>query len=516
MSEPDLTRPTSPPRTPLAQVIAWTGAELRPRAADALEVTGLTLSSQRVRPGDIYAALPGSRAHGAAYAGDAVAAGAVAVLTDEAGAELVAAGPATATGPGTGGVPLLVVEDPRSVLGRLAAQLYAEPARALTLMAVTGTQGKTTTTRLLEGGLTTAGVPSAVIGTVGTRIGGRDVKTALTTPEAPDLHALFAVMVEQGVVACAMEVSSHALVMGRVAGVVFDVAAFLNLGRDHLDFHADVEEYFAAKASLFTPERARRGLTNVDDAFGRRLLDVATIDMVTFSPSGGEADWRAVGVDLQPEGSRFTVVTPVGEELPAYVPLTGSFNVANALCAIALAGEAGLDPRTVADGIAHGGGVPGRLERVDAGQGFLAVVDYAHKPDAVEAALSALRPLTPGRLLLVLGAGGDRDTGKRPVMGEIGARLADVLVVTDDNPRTEDPAAIRAAVLVGATVVEGAEVREVGDRREAIRHVVALAGPGDTVVIAGKGHETGQEIRGVVHPFDDRDELRAALTEVVR
>ena len=192
-------------------------------------------------------------------------------------------------------MPLLVVEDPRSVLGRLAAQLYGEPARALTLMAVTGTQGKTTTTRLLEGGLTTAGVPSAVIGTVGTRIAGQDVKTALTTPEAPDLHALFAVMVEQGVVACAMEVSSHALVMGRVAGVVFDVAAFLNLGRDHLDFHADVEDYFAAKASLFTPERARRGLTNVDDEFGRRLLDVATIEMVTFSPSGAEADWRAVG-----------------------------------------------------------------------------------------------------------------------------------------------------------------------------------------------------------------------------
>ena len=506
MPQQNLTRPSAPPRTPLSEVSSWIDADLRPADAGGTLVTGLSLSSQRIQPGDLYAALPGSRAHGAAYAGDAAAAGAVAVLTDEAGAVQAA----------DLGLPLLVRDDPRSVLGTLSARLYADPASALTLMAVTGTQGKTTTTRLLEGGLTQAGVTAAVIGTVGTRIAGHDVKTALTTPEAPDLHALFAAMVEQGVRACAMEVSSHALVMGRVAGVVFDVAAFLNLGRDHLDFHRDVEDYFAAKASLFTPERTRRGLTNVDDAFGRRLLDSATVPMVTFSPSGAEADWRAVDVDLQPEGSTFTVVTPEGSRVPARVPLTGDFNVANCLCAIALAGEAGLDPRVVADGIAAGGGVPGRLERIDAGQDFLAIVDYAHKPDAVEAALAALRPLTTGRLLLVIGAGGDRDTGKRPVMGEIGARLADVLVVTDDNPRTEDPAAIRAAVLGGAHEATDAraEVVEIGDRREAIRRVVGMARPGDTVVVAGKGHETGQEIDGTVHPFDDRDEVRAAIEEL--
>ena len=500
--DPDgLTRPTSPPRTPLAQVAAWTGAYLRPSTSEAVEVTGLSLSSQRIRPGDLYAALPGSRVHGATYAADAIAAGAVAVLTDEEGAASV----------GGTSTPLLVLEHPRSVLGRLAALLYGEPARALTLMAVTGTQGKTTSTRLLEGALEETGVPAAVIGTVGTRIAGRDVKTALTTPEAPDLHALFAVMVEQGVTACAMEVSSHALVMGRVAGVVFDAAAFLNLGRDHLDFHKDVEDYFAAKASLFTPERSRRGLTNLDDPYGRRLLEEATVPMVTFSPSGQAADWRAEDVVLEPDGSTFTVVTPGQDRIATRVPLTGEFNVANALCAIALAGEAGLDPLLVSEGIARSGGVPGRLERIDAGQDFLAFVDYAHKPDAVEAALGAVRPLTRGRLVLVIGAGGDRDVGKRPVMGAIGARLADLLVVTDDNPRTEDPAAIRAAVLEGARGVEGAEVLEIGDRREAIRHAVDLAGPGDTVVIAGKGHETGQEIRGTVHPFDDREELLAAL-----
>jgi UDP-N-acetylmuramoyl-L-alanyl-D-glutamate--2,6-diaminopimelate ligase len=302
--------------------------------------------------------------------------------------------------------------------------------------------------------------------------------------------------------------------MGRVDGVVFDVAAFCNLGRDHLDFHADIEDYFSAKASLFTPERARLGLTNVDDDYGRRLLDRAGIPMRTFSASGRDADWRAEDVVLRSDGSRFTVVTPAGDRIAAGVPLTGGFNVANALCAVALAAEAGFDPEVVAPAIAAAPGVPGRLERIDRGQDFLAVVDYAHKPDALLATLEALRPLTRGRLVLVVGAGGDRDTGKRPVMGAIGARLADVLVVTDDNPRSEDPAAIRAALLAGAAEVpaeERAEVHEIGSRGEAIRYAVSTAAAGDTVLVAGKGHETGQEVAGVVHPFDDRTEVWAAL-----
>ncbi len=519
MPEPDdsPTRPSSPPPLSLGEVSALTGATLTPRGTDGVEVTGVTLSSQRVCPGDVYAALPGARAHGAAYVAEAVAAGAVAVLTDAEGAEVVRRVLADRA-PGLE-VPVLVVEQPRGVLGTLASRVYADPARALTLVAVTGTQGKTTTTRLLEGALTAVGVGAGVVGTVGTRILGQDVRSTLTTPEAPDLHALFAVMVERGVQACAMEVSSHALVMGRVDGVVFDAAAFLNLGRDHLDFHRDLEDYFAAKASLFTPERTQRGLTNVDDEFGRRLLRVATVPMATFSASGADADWRAVDVVGEAGGSDFTVLGPGGLQVRARVPIPGSFNVANALCAIAVAGEAGLDPALVARGIADSGGVPGRLERVDAGQSFLAIVDYAHKPDAVQAALETLRPLTHGRLVLVIGAGGDRDTGKRAVMGEIGARLADVLVVTDDNPRSEDPAAIRAALLEGAAGVpdaERAEVVEVGGRRDAVRRAVALAGAGDTVVVAGKGHETGQEVAGEVHPFDDRDELRTAIEGVRR
>ena len=505
MSEQSLVRPADPVSTSLPDLLAQLGARVLGDPA-GVRVTGLTLSSQRVQPGDLYAAMPGSRAHGAAFAADAVAAGAVAVLTDAAGAEEAR----------TAGVPVLVVDSPRALLGALAAQVYGFPAQALTLMAVTGTQGKTTTTRLLEAGLEGAGIPAAVVGTVGTRIKGHDVRTALTTPEAPDLHALFAVLREREVRACAMEVSSHALVMGRVDGVLFDVAAFCNLGRDHLDFHADLEDYFAAKASLFTPERSRTGLTNVDDGYGRRLLERAGIPMRTFSAAGAEADYRAVDVVLRPEGSRFTVVMPGGGRVDAGVPLTGAFNVSNALCAVALAAEAGFDPAPVAAAIAGSSGVPGRLERIDRGQDFLAIVDYAHKPDALEAALAALRPLTTGRLLLVIGAGGDRDTGKRPLMGAVGARLADVVVVTDDNPRSEDPEAIRAAMVEGAREVpagERADVVEIGSRREAIRYAVSQARAGDTVLVAGKGHESGQEVGSVVHPFDDRDEVWSALGE---
>jgi UDP-N-acetylmuramoyl-L-alanyl-D-glutamate--2,6-diaminopimelate ligase len=491
------TRPRVAPSTSAAELADWLSAAL-PSGSDvvrhgdlAVAVSGLSLSTARLQPGDLYAALPGARAHGADFAEQALAAGAVGVLTDAAGADRLPEG-----------TPAIVVPDPRRVLGRLAAHLHGEPATGLRVVGVTGTQGKTTTTRVLEQGLTAAGVTSAVIGTVGTRIAGEDVKTQLTTPEAPDLHGLFAVMRERGVDTCAMEVSSHALVMGRVDGVVFDVAVFLNLGRDHLDFHTDLDDYFAAKAGLFTPERAAVGLTNVDDDFGRRLLDVATIPMSTYSSRGADADWRAVDVDLGPDGATFTVRGP-GVEVPAAVRLPGEFNVSNALAAIASAALAGLDPRRVADGIAQVGGVPGRLEPVSAGQDFTVVVDYAHKPDALEAVLATLRPLTDGQVVVVVGAGGDRDTSKRPVMGEIAGRLADVVIVTDDNPRTEDAASIRAAVLAGADGAT-AEVLEIGDRRLAVREAVRRARPGDVVLIAGKGHETGQEVDGVVHPFDDR------------
>jgi UDP-N-acetylmuramoyl-L-alanyl-D-glutamate--2,6-diaminopimelate ligase len=502
-------RPTSPVATPLQDVASWLGQDLVGVRGDpgwaSVDVTGVTISSLRVQPGDLYVAPVGARAHGASFAPGAVTDGAVAVLTDPEGLALLDGGP---------DVPVLVVERPRAVVGGLAARIYGEPATRMRLVAVTGTQGKTTTTRLAEAALTGAGVAAAVVGTVGTRVDGMDVKTSLTTPEAPDLHALFAVMVERDVTACAMEVSSHALVMGRVDGVVFDVACFTNLGRDHLDFHADVEDYYRAKASLFTPARSRLGLVNIDDAHGRRLAAEAPVPVRTYSLHDTGADWLACDVRLEPRGSTFTVRGPDGATFPARVPLAGDFNVGNALCAVAALGEAGFDAAVMAEAMGRSGGVPGRLEQVDAGQPFLAVVDYAHKPDAVQAALGALRPLTTGRLVVVIGAGGERDAGKRPMMGEIAARLADVLVVTDDNPRGEDPAAIRAQVRAGAEDVPApvrAEVHDVGDRRAAIRLAVRMAERGDTVVVMGKGHETGQEVGGTTYPFDDRDVLREEL-----
>jgi UDP-N-acetylmuramoyl-L-alanyl-D-glutamate--2,6-diaminopimelate ligase len=495
MSSVTSARPRVAPHVRLGDLAAWLGVS-SPGAEDTV-VTGVTLSSQRTLPGDLYVALPGSRAHGIAYAEQAREAGAVAVLTDPAGRA------------GAPDLPLLVVDHPRRLLGALSAHVHGDPATAMRMVGVTGTQGKTTTTRLLEGALQASGTAAGVIGTVGTRVAGADVKTTLTTPEAPDLHALFALMRERGVAACAMEVSSHALVMGRVDGVVFDVAVFLNLGRDHLDFHRDEEDYYRAKASLFTPERARLALVNLDDDHGRRLARETTLPLRTFSTEGRAADWTVTDVEPGPDGTRFHVLGPGGLDLPAGVPLPGAFNVSNALAAVAAAGEAGLDAAAVAAAIATSTGVPGRFERVEAGQPFTVVVDYAHKPDAVRAALQSLRPLTAGRLITVLGAGGDRDPGKRPLMGRIAAELSDVLVVTDDNPRTEDPAAIRAAMLTD--VPEGSDVREVGDRRTAIATALDLAEPGDIVVVAGKGHESGQEVHGVVHPFDDREVARELL-----
>ncbi len=500
-------RPHRPPLTPFSRVVGWLAAHDPTTHADGdptTLVTGLTLSSKRVLPGDLYAALPGAFAHGVEYAREAVDAGAVAILTDPVGAAQLPPG-----------VPVVVVENPRRLLGGLAARIYGNPAASMRMIGVTGTQGKTTTTRLAESGMQAAGIKAAAVGTVGTRIGGVDVATSLTTPEAPDLHGLFAVMKEQRVVACAMEVSSHALVLGRVDGVVFDVAVFLNLGRDHLDFHTDVEDYYQAKASLFTPERARRALVNIDDEHGRRLVNELVvrdeIPVETFSIKG-DGDWSVTDVRLGPARSDFVVHGPLGGvQVAAGCPMPGEVNVSNALAALAACGEAGLDVEAVAAGLARSDGVPGRFERIESGQKFTVVVDYAHKPDAVEAALRTLRPLTEGELIVVLGAGGDRDPGKRRIMGEVAAGASDVLIVTDDNPRSEDPADIRRAMMLGAKRVRGKRVMEIGDRREAIAMALRLAHPGDIVLIAGKGHETGQEVAGTVHPFDDRDVARRIL-----
>ncbi|MEV6328223.1 UDP-N-acetylmuramoyl-L-alanyl-D-glutamate--2,6-diaminopimelate ligase [Streptomyces sp. NPDC051909] len=501
---------TAPPRperlrpTPLGELADRLGTELS-AAGRGVEVSGITHDSRAVRPGDVYAALPGARAHGADFVAQAAGLGAAAVLTDPAGAERAAAT----------GLPVLAVENPRGRMGELAAEIYGRPGEGLLQIGITGTSGKTTTAYLVEGGLRGAGKHTGLVGTVEMRIGDERIKSERTTPEATDLQALFAVMGERGVEAVAMEVSSHALVLGRVDGCVFDVAVFNNLSPEHMEFHSGMEDYFLAKARLFTPERSRRGVVNLDDAYGRRLAEEATVPVVTFSASGDpDADWRAEDVVSGAADSAFTVVGPDGTRISATAPLPGPFNVANTLAAIVTLAAAGIDPKTAADGVAAVPGVPGRLEKVDAGQPYLAVVDYAHKTDAVESVLRSLREVTRGKLHVVIGCGGDRDTTKRGPMGAAAARLADTAVLTSDNPRSEDPLAILTAMLAGAAEVPPAERGTVlvdADRAAAIATAVARAEPGDTVLVAGKGHEQGQEAGGVVRPFDDRLVLREAI-----
>jgi UDP-N-acetylmuramoyl-L-alanyl-D-glutamate--2,6-diaminopimelate ligase len=414
-----------------------------------------------------------------------------------------------------------VVEDVRGQAGRLSAFVYGEPAARLAMYGVTGTNGKTTTSYLVDGGLRRAGLTTGVIGTVQILIGDEVVPSVRTTPEAPDLQAILATAVEKGVEAVSMEVSSHALAYGRTAGIRFKAAAFLNLTQDHLDFHADFEDYFEAKAKLFTPGYTERAVVDVDDEHGRRIVERCRangVEVHTFSIKGNAADWTAEDIVLDADASTFTVAGPDGSRHKASAGLPGDFNVANALAAVVLLAVTGIDLETAIAGVADVHGVPGRMERVQVpGQRFLAVVDYAHTPDAVRTALSALRPVAErghGKLRVVVGCGGDRDKTKRPLMGAAAVRLADEAVFTDDNPRTESSADILAAVTAGADAeLAGAEknYRVVADRAEAIAYAVAASGPGDVLIVAGKGHEQGQEIAGVKKPFDDRVVLRAAL-----
>ncbi len=466
-----------------------------------IQVTGVTLRGQDARTGDLFAALPGAQSHGGRYAAEAVAAGAVAVLTDQAGVAEIG-GPLD--------VPVLVHPDPRAVLGPLAAAVYGNPSERVRVIGVTGTSGKTTTTYLVEAGLRAAGRVAGLIGTVGVRIDGRYESGKLTTPEAPDLQALLAVMVERGVDTVVMEVSSHALTLGRVAGVSFAVGGFTNLSRDHLDFHSSMDEYFEAKARLFdpaSPTHAGASVICIDDEWGRamaaRALRAVTVSAV------GVADWQAQDVSSGDQGKQdFVAVDPAGVRHGVQIGLPGAFNVANAVLAVALLDAVGVSPEEAAPGL-RAATVPGRLEPVDCGQQFLAVVDYAHKPAALQAVLQTLREQCRARVAVVFGAGGNRDTGKRASMGQVAAELADLVVVTDDNPRDEDPAVIRAAIVQGAE--RARELVELGDRREAIAYAVAWAQPGDVVLIAGKGHESGQTSQGTTRPFDDRDELTRAL-----
>ncbi len=444
----------------------------------SVTISGMTLDSRQVRAGDLYCCLRGERADGHDFAAAAVDAGATALLVDHL-LDLEAT--------------QLVVPDTRPAVGPLAATLWDHPSDRMAVVGITGTNGKTTTSYLLAAVLDHAGWSTGVMGTL---------TGSFTTPEAPELQARLAEMVGEGRRAVAMEVSSHALALHRVDGTRFAVAVFTNLGRDHLDLHGTIERYFAAKASLFTPGRAAVGIVNVDDVHGRQLADAAPIAIVPFGLA--DAEDLAVG----PTGSAFRWR---GHDVT--LPLGGRFNVANALAAATAAAALGIADDVIAAGLGLVAPVPGRMEAVDAGQPFRIVVDFAHTPDALAGLLAELREVTPGRVIAVFGCGGDRDAEKRPLMGRSAAEGADLVIVTSDNPRSEDPEAIVAAIVEGVPVPRRGNVIIEVDRRLAIGRALAEAVAGDVVVIAGKGHETTQTVAGEKRPFDDRAVARELLED---
>jgi UDP-N-acetylmuramoyl-L-alanyl-D-glutamate--2,6-diaminopimelate ligase len=458
-----------------------------------VEITGLAYDNRAVVPGSLFFCVPGFTRDGHDFAPDAVARGAAALVV---------------TRPLGLGVPEIVVEDMRAAMARGAAAFYGDPTARLPVVGVTGTSGKTTTTHLLRHLMEAAGRPCGLLGTVASVVAGEERPVVRTTPEAIDLQATFRAMLDGGDQACAMEVSSHALELRRVEGIHFAVAAFTNLSQDHLDFHPSMDAYFEAKRRLFTDFDVGTAIVCVDDEWGRRLAS-SLPDAVTVSVSG-EADWQASDLRITSGGAAFRLR---GREL--VLPLPGRFNVANALIALAAGASLGLELAEMAGALARVRPVPGRVEAVDEGQGFALLVDYSHKPGALENVLEAARELAEGRVIAVFGAGGDRDRGKRPLMGEVAARLADVAIVTSDNPRSEDPEAIIDEILAGMPA-GSAGVERLVDRRAAIERAVGLAERGDVVVIAGKGHERGQEFAGGrKEPFDDvvvaREALRGAL-----
>jgi UDP-N-acetylmuramoyl-L-alanyl-D-glutamate--2,6-diaminopimelate ligase len=453
----------------------------------AIEVDSLAYDSRKVGVGTLFFCVPGEKSDGHDFAVAAVEAGAVGLVVER---ELDL------------GVAQVVVPDARAAMAPLAARFWGDPTAELRVMGVTGTNGKTTTAFLLREILEAAAVQCGLLGTVRQVVGGVEEEVERTTPEAIDLQGTFRRMLEAGDKACVMEVSSHALALHRADAIRFELALFTNLTQDHLDFHADMEDYFRAKRLLFEmgPGAA---VVNVDDEYGRRLA--AEFDGVTFSAEGVNADFTASDVSFDVGGAEFSVgSTVVRTHLP------GHFNVANALGAFAAARELGVSVEDAAAGLARAERVPGRFEPIDEGQDFAVLVDYAHTPDSLENVLRAARRLSDGRVLAVFGAGGDRDRDKRPKMGRAGASLSDLAIVTSDNPRSEDPRAIIAEVLDG--IENGANVEVEPDRRAAIALALRQAQPGDTVVIAGKGHEQGQEFAdGRKLPFDDREVARAEL-----
>ena len=500
-------RPEHPVPRSLAELARQFGLETR-GDLEAIEVSGVTVDSRDVADGDLYVGIPGANAHGARFAADARAAGALAVLTDEAGAELVAGS----------GLPVLITPDPRSALGEVASWVYRTADRPPMLFAVTGTNGKTSVVYLLDAVLRQLGVSAGLSSTAERRVGDYAVSASLTTPEASELHALLARMRESAVRAAAIEVSAQAVSRGRVDGLVFDVVGFTNLSHDHLDDYSDMEEYFEAKRALFDPDRARRAVVTVDGEWGRRLADESRVPVTTVATGGSTpADWRIDVTAEHRSHTEFTLTGP-GGSIATSVPLFGWFMAANAGLALAMLIEAGYEPEAIQHALDRDGGIdvyiPGRAERVSGDRGPTVYIDYGHTPDAFLNTLDALRPLTRGRLIMVFGADGDRDKTKRDDMGAIAARGSDIVVITDFHPRFEDPVTIRRTLVDAARrAVPDRQIFEIADPRLALRQAIALAEPNDTILYAGPGHEEYQEISGVKHPYSARDDARLALLE---
>jgi UDP-N-acetylmuramoyl-L-alanyl-D-glutamate--2,6-diaminopimelate ligase len=467
--------------------------ELIGEGAPEVEISGLAYDNRSVTPGTLFFCVPGFKVDGHDFAPDAVKRGAAALVCQR---------------PLDLGVPEILVDDVRAAMAEIAARFHGDPTATLHVVGITGTNGKTTTAFLTRSILEHSGERTGLLGTVASVVGGRTEPVERTTPEAIDLQATFARMLDSGDGACVMEVSSHALDLRRVDGIHFAARVFTNLTQDHLDFHPTMEHYFAAKRMLFD-RPGGPSIVNADDPYGRRLAaDVPGV--LTFGIEQ-EADYRAVDVRFDTAGSTFRAQTPDGE-IAIRTRLPGVFNVSNALAALAAAHSLGVSLENAAAALAEADRVPGRFEPVDEGQAFAVLVDYAHTPDSLENVLRAAREITQGRLHVVFGAGGDRDQGKRPLMGRVASELSDRAIVTSDNPRSEDPDAIVDQVLAGAA--PGTE-REV-DRRAAIALALRGAEPGDVVVIAGKGHEQGQEFEGGrKEPFDDVTVAREALRETL-
>lgn len=503
---PPVLRPEHPQARPLAGLVTEFGLESR-GSLDGVEVTGITLRSTEVQPGDLYVGMQGLNSHGAEYAADAAASGAVAILTDEAGATIAA----------EVGLPIVIVESPRSALGDVSAWVYRTNEHPPLLLGVTGTNGKTSTSYIVEAILKQLGLVTGLSSTAERHIGDLNVVSRLTTPEASEMHALLARMRESEVRAVAIEVSAQALSRNRVDGLVFDVVAFTNLSHDHLDDYQDMDEYFEAKVIFFEPDRGKRGVVSLDSPWGHKVVERSRIPVTTISATPGvPGEWNVEILDEQSGFTEFRLTGPENRSLVTRVPLIGWHMAANAGLAIVMLVEAGFELEAIGQAISDGidAYLPGRTERVSGDRGPSVYVDFGHSPDAFLNTLAAVRKVTAGRVIMVFGADGDRDATKRHDMARVASEGSDILVITDHHPRFENPESIRATLVEGAALAKNqAELLEVSPPEQAIRTAVGLAKDGDSILWAGPGHQDYRDIEGVRTPYSARAEAREALRE---